>query len=77
MYMMNAPKMAPAGAESTSKKYGAFLNSFHPNVKRLVGKLERINDKIGRNEESVLFNRACVCACVRVKIKIITREWEN
>ena len=48
--------MAPAEAENTWEKYGAFLKSFHPEVERLIWRLERINDKIGRNELSVLYN---------------------
>ena len=42
-------KMTPAEDESTLKKYGAFLNSFHPDVKRLIWRIERINYKIGKN----------------------------
>ena len=41
------PMKPPAGAVFTWEKYGAFLNSFHPKIKRLIRKLELINDKIG------------------------------
>ena len=33
---------------STWEKYGSFLNSFHPEIKRLKPRLERIKNKIGR-----------------------------
>ena len=49
--------MAPAGAKSTWEKYGIFLNSFHSDVKWLIQRFEWINDKIGRNEVSVLFDQ--------------------
>ena len=32
------PKMAPVRHESTWEKYGTLLNSFHPQVKRLITK---------------------------------------
>ena len=47
-----SPKMVPAGVESTREKYGTILNSFRPDVKRLIGRLEQINYKIGRREVS-------------------------
>ena len=50
-------KMTPAGAKSTRAKYGTFLNSFHPDVKWLQLRLEWINNKIDKNEVSVLFNQ--------------------
>ena len=31
-------------------EYGAFLNSFHPEVKRLIWRLELIKDKIGQTQ---------------------------
>ena len=41
--------MAPAEAKSIGEKYCAFLNSFHPEVKRLM-----------RNEISVQSNQICL-----------------
>ena len=49
--------MAPAEAESSGEKYGVFLKLFHPEVNRLIRRPEQINDKIGRQEVSVLFNQ--------------------
>ena len=78
-----SPKMAPVRTESTWGKYGAFLNSFHPKVKRLIRRLEWIKDRIGRRELSVLLNQTllqekilpiciytfiCVCMCVYLYI---------
>ena len=53
-------KMALARAESTWGKYGAFLNSFHPDTKWLIQRLEQINYEICRSQESVLFNETCL-----------------
>ena len=39
------------------EKYGTFLNSFHPDIKRLSGRVERPIYKIDRNEVSVQFNQ--------------------
>ena len=50
-------KRAPAEYENTSKTYGAFLNLFHPKVKRSTRKLERIKNRISRPEVSKLFNQ--------------------
>ena len=47
--------MAPLGAKCTRERYDNFLNSLHPEVKRLILKLERINDKMGRSLKGVLF----------------------
>ena len=55
------PKTAPSGAKSTWEKYGAFLNSFHLEVKSLIQRYERINHKISRNEVSVLSDQTCAC----------------
>ena len=39
--MFHPLKMVPAGIESTGEeKYGAFLNSFHSDVKQLIWRLE-------------------------------------
>ena len=38
--------------------YAAFLNSKQPKVKRVVRRLERIKDKIGRDAVSVLFDNS-------------------
>ena len=40
------------GVESTWEKYGTFLNSFHPEVKWLIRKLEEIKDKIEQTQSS-------------------------
>ena len=50
-------KIAPAGTDSTWGKYGAFLNSFYPDVKRFSRRLERFTNRISRSEASVLFNQ--------------------
>ena len=42
------PKFHPAGAESTWKKYGAFLNSFHQEDKQLMQRFEQIKNKCVR-----------------------------
>ena len=49
-------KMASAEAEGTWKKYGAFLNSLHPEIERLIRRPDGIHSKIGRNEVTFLFN---------------------
>ena len=49
--------MAPIGeGDSTWGKYGAFLNSLHPEVKRLIQGLERIKDKLDGNEVAFLLD---------------------
>ena len=42
--------MTVVGAEYTWEKYDAFLNSFHPEVKRLIRRLEQITDKIQQTQ---------------------------
>ena len=70
-------------------EYGASLNSFNPEIKRLVRRLKRISDKIDRNEESVQFNPMhppthtpiyiyiyiyrCVCVREREKIQQLVK----
>ena len=44
------------GVKSKWETCGAFLNSFYPKIKRLIRKLERIKDRIGRHKVSVLYN---------------------
>ena len=44
VFVICSLKMAPAGVESTWEKYGAFFISFHPDVKRLIRRLERITN---------------------------------
>ena len=44
------------GGKNTSEEYVVFLKSFHPRVERLLQRLERINDKIGRSDVCVWFN---------------------
>ena len=48
------------GARSTWEKHGAFLNSFHPDVKHLIRRLEWINYRISRSEVSVVFSQTCL-----------------
>ena len=48
--------MAPVEAESTWEKYETFLNSFHPEVKKLIRKLERVKDKWRISKSFGLFN---------------------
>ena len=71
-------KMDPAGAKRTWEKFSAFLNSFYPDVKQRILRLEWINNKIGRNEVYVLFNQThthiCVCVCVCVCVRL---AWIN
>ena len=50
-------KMASAGAESTWEKYDAFLNSFHPDGKELIRRLEWIIHKISGSKVSIFFNQ--------------------
>ena len=57
---MNSKAPYFSQAESTWKKYGAFLNSFHPDAKWFTGRLERIYYKIGKSELSILFNQTCL-----------------
>ena len=40
--------------------FNEFLNSFHPDVKKLLRRLERIKDKTRRNEVSVRINQAYI-----------------
>ena len=56
--LFDLSEMPPVKAKNW-EKYGAFLNSFHPKVKRLIRRLHRINDKMGRNKVSVLSNQIC------------------
>ena len=54
-------KMATAGAKSAwREKHGSFLNSFHPDFKWFVQRLQQINYEIGRSSMSVLFNQKCL-----------------
>ena len=55
-----APKIAPAGSERFGGKYDEFSNSFHLDIVPLIRRLERINEKICRNEVSILFNQTCL-----------------
>ena len=59
------PSMDSVGDESARGKYSAFLNSFHPEIKQLIGRQQK-NDKIGRHEVSLLFNQ-----CLKQKILLI------
>ena len=43
------------GDEGFWEPYGSILTSFHPKLKRLKGKFERIKGRIGRQEVFVLF----------------------
>ena len=88
--LFTPPKMTPVGVKSTWEKYGTFLNSFKPKVKRLIQKHEQINDRIGRHKVSVLFNQTyiyiyiyiyicmyvCVCVCRTIDNKVIQVEGE-
>ena len=49
------------------EKFDVILNSTHPKVKRLIRKLKWINDKIGKNEVSVLFNKTYIY----IKLKVL------
>ena len=44
------------GAENYWEKYGVFFNSFRPNVKLLLWKLERINDLTSKKLEVISLN---------------------
>ena len=48
------PTMSPAGVESTWEKYGAFFNSFFPDIKWLIRWIEPINYKIASGKVFVL-----------------------
>ena len=65
------PKMNPEGPKSTWEKYGTFLNSLHPNTKRLVRRLQSINYEIGRSEVFVFFNHIYIYMCVCVWCALI------
>ena len=47
----------PFGAKSTREIYSTFLNSLHLRVRQLIQRVERIKDRIGKHEMTVLFNQ--------------------
>ena len=52
------PNLAAFGLAVLGKKYGAFLNSFQPKMKRLSRRLEWIKVRLDRHKGSVLFNNS-------------------
>ena len=53
--------MALRSAESTRDlNFGGLIHEFHPNIKKLARKLEKITNKIVKQETSVLFNSTCI-----------------
>ena len=50
----------PSWGQKYLETYGTFPNSFHLKVKQLVQRIERIKDRIGRQELSVLFNQTYI-----------------
>ena len=67
-------KMAQAWAESNMEIYHTFFNSFHPDVKQLMWRLERINYYKGRIKVTFLIKYIymCVCVCVCVCLCVCT-----
>ena len=63
--------MASVGTETARPKYNAFLNSFYPGVKRLIHRLEKIKDKIGRNEINQLKQKES-CPPSEMKVMVLT-----
>ena len=57
MSLFPLPRIAPFGIERTWETNCTFLNSFQENIKQLMQRLERINDRRGRYEEFILFNQ--------------------
>ena len=52
--------MAYEGSESTQDNFGKFINQFKPETKTLIGKLERIVNKLDGQNLSLLFNETCL-----------------
>ena len=52
--------MAYEGSESARDIFGKFLNQFQPETKTLIRKLERILNKLYRQNLSLLFNETCL-----------------
>ena len=49
--------MADGHAESArNETFGGLLHQFHPDIKKMARKLERIEQKLVRQESSVQFN---------------------
>ena len=42
--------MGPVRAKSTLEKYAAFLDLFHPEVKRVIQRLKQTKDRISRHK---------------------------
>ena len=52
--------MAYEGSESTQDNFGKFIHQFQPEIKTLIGKLERILIISYRQNVSLLFNQTCL-----------------
>ena len=53
--------MADIHAESARKEtFGGLLHQFHPDIKKMARKLERIEQKLVRQESSVQFNETYI-----------------
>ena len=52
--------MAYEGSESTRNNFGKFIYQFQPETKTLIRKLERILNKLYRQNVFLLFNETCI-----------------
>ena len=52
--------MAYDGSESTRDNFGEFISQFQPETKTLIRKLERIFNKLYRENLSLLFNKTYI-----------------
>ena len=62
--------MAYEESESARDNFGKFINQFQPETKTLIRKLERILNKIYRENLSFLFNETCLNAYIYIYIYI-------
>ena len=52
--------MAYEGSESARDNFGKFINQFQPKTKTLIRKLEKILNKLYRQNLSLLFSETCL-----------------
>ena len=52
--------MAYEGSKSARDNFGKFIYQFQPEIKTLIRKLERILNKLSKQNLSLLFNETCL-----------------
>ena len=61
--------MADEGSESTRDNFGKFINQFQPETKTLIRKLDRILNKLYRQNVYLLFNETCLYIYIYIYIR--------